>query len=163
MEPAPDIVNSSTQYHCLVPVGQEPTQMGLIYTHFLDGSDHKVLSCSCCATHLALPSDVISKDFQGRLGKAFLVLSVVNVRHGEPTDRTMTTGVHSVRDIHCNHCERVVGWKYDKAWHSTSNVRYNLSNNRYQVSNNRCRNVNGREPSQRYKEGKFILEKVSCS
>ncbi len=42
----------------------------------------------------------------------------------------MTTGRHDVRDITCKECGRVVGWKYEKAY----------------------------EPSEKYKEGKFILE-----
>ena len=42
----------------------------------------------------------------------------------------MTTGRHIVRDIACVSCKEVVGWKYDRAY----------------------------EPSEQYKEGKFILE-----
>jgi hypothetical protein len=42
----------------------------------------------------------------------------------------MTTGKHLVRDIECKECHRIVGWKYDKAY----------------------------ESSEKYKEGKFILE-----
>jgi hypothetical protein len=42
----------------------------------------------------------------------------------------MTTGRHIVRDIHCRQCNEVVGWKYDKAY----------------------------ETSEKYKEGKYILE-----
>jgi hypothetical protein len=43
----------------------------------------------------------------------------------------MTTGLHTVRDLYCIACSTTVGWKYDKAF----------------------------EESQRYKEGKFILER----
>lgn len=42
----------------------------------------------------------------------------------------MTTGRHLVRDIACRQCSENVGWKYDKAF----------------------------EQSEKYKEGKFILE-----
>lgn len=42
----------------------------------------------------------------------------------------MTTGRHIVRDVLCNQCQDVVGWKYDKAY----------------------------EDDQKFKEGKFILE-----
>jgi hypothetical protein len=45
-------------------------------------------------------------------------------------ERNMTTGRHIVRDITCRQCGDTVGWKYDKAY----------------------------EPSEKYKEGKFILE-----
>jgi hypothetical protein len=42
----------------------------------------------------------------------------------------MTTGRHVVRDINCRQCKETVGWKYDKAF----------------------------EGSEKYKEGKYILE-----
>lgn len=42
----------------------------------------------------------------------------------------MTTGRHVVRDISCRICSEIVGWKYDRAY----------------------------ETSEKYKEGKFILE-----
>ena len=56
---------------------------------------------------------------------------MVNVCEGPAVERQMTTGLHTVRDIHCIACQSLVGWKYDKAY----------------------------ESSQRYKEGKFILER----
>lgn len=56
--------------------------------------------------------------------------AVVNVKESEPVERNMTTGRHVVRDIKCKQCKEVVGWKYDKAY----------------------------EESEKYKEGKFILE-----
>ncbi len=56
--------------------------------------------------------------------------SVVNVQASDPSDRNMTTGRHTVRDIACRQCKEVVGWKYDKAYEST----------------------------EKYKEGKYILE-----
>uniref|UniRef100_A0A061SHD5 Protein yippee-like n=1 Tax=Tetraselmis sp. GSL018 TaxID=582737 RepID=A0A061SHD5_9CHLO len=43
----------------------------------------------------------------------------------------MTTGLHTVSDIYCNGCMQLVGWRYDEAF----------------------------EQSQKYKEGKFILER----
>ena len=55
---------------------------------------------------------------------------MVNVNAGEPSERNMTTGKHIVRDIVCRQCNETVGWKYDKAY----------------------------EASEKYKEGKFILE-----
>jgi hypothetical protein len=36
----------------------------------------------------------------------------VNVKLGEPQARTMTTGLHLVRDVCCVKCDQVVGWKY---------------------------------------------------
>ena len=70
------------------------------------------------------------KNFRGQHGKAYLFHSVVNIDTGPPSERNMTTGRHVVRDIDCRQCKKTVGWKYDKAY----------------------------EPSEKYKEGKFILE-----
>ena len=42
------------------------------------------------------------------------------------------TGLHTVCDISCSQCSTVIGWKYEVAF----------------------------EESQKYKEGKFIIEKV---
>lgn len=70
------------------------------------------------------------QNFRGQHGKAYLFDSVVNVTAGEAGERNMTTGRHVVRDIFCKQCKETVGWKYDKAY----------------------------ETSEKYKEGKFILE-----
>jgi len=43
----------------------------------------------------------------------------------------MTTGWHTVADIECSSCQQIVGWKYELAY----------------------------EKSQKYKEGKSILER----
>ncbi|RQM08188.1 hypothetical protein DH86_00000629, partial [Scytalidium sp. 3C] len=69
-------------------------------------------------------------NFRGQHGKAYLFNNVVNITAGEPSERNMTTGRHIVRDIACRQCKETVGWKYDKAF----------------------------EASEKYKEGKFILE-----
>jgi hypothetical protein len=45
------------------------------------------------------------------LTKIFFSYSV-NVIEGEPIDREMTTGKHTVRDISCCRCRTVLGWKY---------------------------------------------------
>ncbi|KAH9326305.1 hypothetical protein KI387_006483, partial [Taxus chinensis] len=75
--------------------------------------------------------------FHCRHGKAYLFNTVVNVSAGMLEDRVMTTGMHTVADIYCNYCHQIVGWKYEVA----------------------------HEKSQKYKEGKFILERdrlVDC-
>ena len=36
----------------------------------------------------------------------------INVHEGHCQDRQMTTGLHTVRDIYCSSCGRVLGWKY---------------------------------------------------
>lgn len=85
-------------------------------------------------TRRALIPDSLSngqgQNFRGQHGKAYLFHNVVNIAAGEPNERNMTTGRHVVRDITCRQCKETVGWKYDKAY----------------------------ENSEKYKEGKFILE-----
>jgi len=126
-----------------------PVIMGQIYRLFLDSSDSdtsstssssssssspraKVYGCVECGTHLSTNESVISKTFQGHHGRAWLFHRAVNILEGAAEERNMTTGLHVVKDIVCAHCQAVVGWKYEKAY----------------------------EPSQKYKEGKYILERA---
>mmetsp|Transcript_956 Transcript_956/g.2256 ORF Transcript_956/g.2256 Transcript_956/m.2256 type:complete len:109 (-) Transcript_956:1907-2233(-) len=92
----------------------------------------RVYSCSKCRTHLAHYEDIVSKCFHGRSGRAYLVNQAVNVKLGPKEERVLLTGLHTVCDAICQNCGMVVGWKYEAA-------------------NN---------PSQRYKVGKFIVEKA---
>jgi hypothetical protein len=94
-------------------------------------SARRVYGCSRCKNHLSVVDSTVSKAFNGQHGRAFLVDFVVNVRLGEQEERTMSTGLHVVRDIYCIKCGTTVGWKYDRAYQS----------------------------EQKYKEGKYILEK----
>nr|XP_019706344.1 protein yippee-like isoform X2 [Elaeis guineensis] len=59
----------------------------------------------------------------------------VNVTVGLKEDRMMMTGLHTVSDIFCVGCGSIVGWKYDAA----------------------------HDKNQKYKEGKFILERFKVS
>ncbi|EMD60439.1 hypothetical protein COCC4DRAFT_20078 [Bipolaris maydis ATCC 48331] len=102
--------------------------MGLSYNIYLNSS--RIYGCKNCKTHLSNHDDILSRNFRGQHGKAYLFDSVVNVTESDPNERNMTTGRHIVRDIHCRQCKETVGWKYDKAY----------------------------EASEKYKEGKFILE-----
>lgn len=88
--------------------------------------------CGSCGAHLAAHDSIISKAFQGRHGRAFLFENVINTNSGPTENRLLLTGLHVVADIYCNACETRLGWKYVEAF----------------------------EESQKYKEGKFILEKA---
>uniref|UniRef100_A0A3P8YBD6 Yippee domain-containing protein n=1 Tax=Esox lucius TaxID=8010 RepID=A0A3P8YBD6_ESOLU len=67
---------------------------------------------------------------QGSQGRAYLFNSVVNVGCGPAEERVLLTGLHAVADIYCENCKTTLGWKYEHAF----------------------------ESSQKYKEGKFIIE-----
>lgn len=97
---------------------------------YLDGP--RIYTCGECRTHLTSHDEIISKSFHGRNGRAYLFDQCVNVTIGPPEDRRLITGLHSVCDIFCKRCETLIGWSYTKAY----------------------------EPSQKYKEGKFIIEKI---
>ena len=84
---------------------------------------------------MAIHDDIISKNFQGRHGKAYLFDNCVNISVGPPEKRTLITGNHIVSDVLCVNCGTVLGWKYDKAF----------------------------EESQKYKEGKYIFEKAKMT
>ncbi|KAH1218395.1 Protein yippee-like [Glycine max] len=60
-----------------------------------------------------------------------LVLQHVNFTIGTPEERMMLSGLHTVADIFCCCCGQIIGWKYESA----------------------------HEKSQKYKEGKFVLER----
>lgn len=120
---------------------------------YLDGHA-SYLRCSECASHLCWTSQIISKGFTGRHGRAYLVsaepvasvsvcasssptATLPNTVLQHPVPRQLVTGAHTVSDVSCAFCGSVLGWKY----------------------------VAAEEESQRYKVGKFILEtkKITAS
>ncbi|KAI1485837.1 yippee zinc-binding/DNA-binding /Mis18, centromere assembly-domain-containing protein [Biscogniauxia mediterranea] len=99
------------------------------------------LRCSTCGTDFGFCSQIVSKGFTGRYGRAYLVSApedrqqtktsdLINIKVGKPETRLLVTGSHIVADITCAICHAKVGWKY----------------------------VHAKEESQKYKVGKFILE-----
>ncbi|CAN0225543.1 unnamed protein product [Pylaiella littoralis] len=101
---------------------------------FLEG-ENTVYTCSMCRAHLATRDHVISECFHGHRGRAFLFERCVNVAAGRPENRMLTTGMHVVADISCKSCGAELGWKYEGAV----------------------------EKSQKYKVGKFILERFAVT
>lgn len=103
--------------------------MGRQHRIYLAGES--VFVCRDCGNHLAVGESVLSKQFHGQHGRALLVHHAVNVYCGEADEREMRTGKHTVRDVFCRVCHTVLGWKYDFAY----------------------------EADQKYKEGRYILER----
>jgi len=68
---------------------------------------------------------------QAHSGRAFLFSHAENIVAGPKEDRHLLTGLHTVADVFCSDCGESLGWKYIKAY----------------------------EASQKYKEGKVVLEK----
>lgn len=135
------LFSSTSDSHDSVAPGEVNT------TKYLNGHV-SYLQCTGCAAHLCLTSQIISKGFTGRHGRAYLVsaeplatavsvsasssptASLPNTMLHHPVPRQLVTGAHTVSDVSCVICGSVLGWKY----------------------------VAAEEESQRYKVGKFILE-----
>ncbi|OJD36982.1 yippee family protein [Diplodia corticola] len=136
------------------PAGAAAAAAAPAPTNYLRGN-RSHLRCTRCLTDLCLTSQIISKGFTGRHGRAYLVApprpypdgtttttsagdSAVSHRDNnlpntfahKPVPRQLVTGAHTVSDISCALCGAVLGWKY----------------------------VAADEDSQKYKVGKFILE-----
>ncbi|KAL3849172.1 hypothetical protein ACJIZ3_011054 [Penstemon smallii] len=98
---------------------------------FVVDLEGRTYRCKFCKTHLALADELVSRSFHCRRGKAYLFNSAVNITYGPHEERMMLSGMHTVADIFCCCCGQIVGWKYEAA----------------------------HEKSQKYKEGKFVLER----
>lgn len=108
------------------------------------------LKCITCSTDIAFASQIVSKGFTGRQGRAYLVApppssfrppgtsakqetshtALINTRIGKAVNRDLLTGAHVVADVSCSICSTILGWKY----------------------------VDAKEEAQKYKIGKYILE-----
>ncbi|KAI8394262.1 uncharacterized protein BYT42DRAFT_553897 [Radiomyces spectabilis] len=97
--------------------------------------DGRIYTCSICHSQLLRHDDIVSRAFQGRHGPAYLVDHVINIYIGAKEERMLMTGMHTVADIYCSICEMKLGWKYLHAF----------------------------EESQKYKEGRCIVEKARIS
>eukprot|EP00386_Alphamonas_edax_P013105 GDKI01040610.1.p1 GENE.GDKI01040610.1~~GDKI01040610.1.p1 ORF type:complete len:147 (-),score=16.83 GDKI01040610.1:99-539(-) len=116
-----------------VGTNQKPKnrKMGRLFLRYLDECP-SIYRCNTCHAHLANTEDIVSREFQGTLGRAYLFSGCVNVCCGPREERLLVTGMHIVCDIFCVKCQTIVGWKYIEAY----------------------------EHEQKYKENKVILEKA---
>lgn len=69
----------------------------------------RIYACASCGLHVSTRSDLISKTFHGRCGRAFLFERAVNVETPVLEDRALMTGLHSVADAHCTRCGNYLG------------------------------------------------------
>ncbi|KAL8733172.1 MAG: hypothetical protein Q9181_003685 [Wetmoreana brouardii] len=142
--PSSDSTESSTTSEGLSDIRTPAVKDGYLNGHIAR------LRCARCATDLCPTSQIISKGFTGRHGRAYLVsaspttdagpyeyqsrhaqsISLPNTRIHKPMPRQLVTGAHTVSDVSCAFCGSVIGWKYESA----------------------------EEETQRYKVGKYILE-----
>ncbi|KAL3424578.1 Protein yippee-like protein [Phlyctema vagabunda] len=118
-------------------------------TSHLARTQPATMKCVTCASDIAFTSQIVSKGFTGRHGRAYLVAApettpgyeadtLLNTKVGKSVSRQLLTGAHVVGDVSCLICQTVLGWKY----------------------------VDAKEAQQHYKIGKFILETkrvVACT
>ena len=103
--------------------------MGREFLKYFESSN--VYVCRNCKTHLSTKIQVISKNFNGKFGRCFLIDKMLNINEGPKEEKNLMTGLHVVRDIFCKGCSAYSGWTYVEAY----------------------------EISEKYKEGKFIMER----
>ncbi|GAB0097561.1 Protein yippee-like [Sergentomyia squamirostris] len=107
--------------------------MGRIFLDHIGGT--KLFSCASCDTNLTNREELMSTRFTGATGRAYLFKKVVNLTFSNVQERVMLTGRHMVRDVLCKNCKAKLGWMYEYAT----------------------------EDSQKYKEGRVILEHALIS
>ncbi len=88
----------------------------------------------------------------------------INVSEGPSEERILITGLHTVCDIYCNVCQTVLGWKYVN-YPSTPEIHLAVELNSaatcLTIAASPCASQeHAFEESQKYKEGKFIVEKL---
>lgn len=86
--------------------------------------------CKKCKVHFTSSPLIISKDYRGKTGDAYLIDGICNVIESKQEVRVMLTGKYLVSNIQCSLCKQLIGWRYIKS----------------------------ERKEQRYKEGKYILE-----
>lgn len=111
--------------------------MGLKLTDFFEPNsyedkDTEVIVCNECLAHLCLSSLVLSDQFWGLSGEAYLVDRLINiVCDKKDLETSMRTGVYVINKIKCLQCSTKLGWHYKKSF----------------------------KYSEYYKEGKYVIEK----
>ncbi|KAK8443091.1 hypothetical protein ACI3LY_002899 [Candidozyma auris] len=112
--------------------------MGLKSTEFFentsyDSKNNKIFVCNECSSHLCLSNLVISDQFTGASGPAYLVDKLINVQPmGPDQEKQFRTGIYVVNDICCSQCHTTLGWFYKKS------AAY----------------------AEQYKEGKYVVERA---
>lgn len=110
--------------------------MGLRDSDFFDSdsyesSDTKIIICKECSAHLCLSHHVLSDEFTGSSGPAYLVDTIINYAADPHVQETkMVTGDYLVQSVSCKQCKTRLGWTYKKSFKYT----------------------------EAYKEGKFVIE-----
>ncbi|CAJ1948678.1 unnamed protein product [Sphenostylis stenocarpa] len=97
----------------------------------IHGDQSALYRCRNCQVPIAFRDELLSKNYMAKTGQAFLFSNVRNIVIGQKEERTLITGVYTIAGLFCSNCGEELGWKYLQA----------------------------SEARQKFKEGKFILER----
>mmetsp|Transcript_28967 Transcript_28967/g.28645 ORF Transcript_28967/g.28645 Transcript_28967/m.28645 type:complete len:82 (+) Transcript_28967:36-281(+) len=81
--------------------------MGQKFQEYLECS--QIYACKVCKAHLSSQSQLLSKAFSGRDGRAFLFKTVINGKLGDPEEQTLLSGLYIIRDLYCKSCDLLIG------------------------------------------------------
>ncbi|RCK58784.1 hypothetical protein Cantr_07513 [Candida viswanathii] len=111
--------------------------MGLKCTNYFENSKYdspniQIITCKGCSSHLCLSDLILSDNFNGASGPAYLVDNLINIEFNLNSEETqMKTGLYKINKIKCHQCKNPLGWFYKKSY----------------------------SYAETYKEGKFVIEK----
>ncbi|EIW66935.1 hypothetical protein TREMEDRAFT_69912 [Tremella mesenterica DSM 1558] len=95
-------------------VKQTTTTTSSLDSHILP-DNLPVFCCQNCSEVIALQDELVSKAFNGRSGRAYLMNTTINTNLGKREERKLLTGTHTVADLLCSSCDTSLGWMYIKA------------------------------------------------
>ncbi|KAK7386236.1 hypothetical protein VNO78_26304 [Psophocarpus tetragonolobus] len=98
----------------------------------INGDPYATYRCRNCQNPVAFRSELLSKKYLAKTGQAFLFSHARNIVYGPKQERNLITGLYTIADIFCSKCGEELGWKY----------------------------LHASETREKFKEGKFIIEKA---
>ncbi|KAK7382760.1 hypothetical protein VNO80_01817 [Phaseolus coccineus] len=96
----------------------------------IHGDPPATYKCRNCQIPIAYRSELLSKNYMGKTGQAFMFSHARNIVFGQKEEKSLITGVYTIAAIFCSNCGEEFGWKYLQA----------------------------SEARQNFKEGKFVIE-----
>ena len=88
--------------------------MGKLFIEYLDCK--KLYRCKKCKVHIVENKSIVSKNFHGKSGKAYLFNRLINIDCGAPEDKMLLTGLHTIKAVNCVKCKTIMGWTYVHAY-----------------------------------------------
>ena len=78
----------------------------------------QIITCKGCSSHLCLSDLILSDNFNGASGPAYLVEDLINIEFNLQSEETpMKTGVYKINKVKCHQCKNQLGWYYKNLIH----------------------------------------------